>query len=134
MATSNLINQTVTTPTTSTKTKSGFKLYTDKSSLDRQYSRLNIGGTTDVLNNGSVLGWWEKKEFVHNATDDIQFIITKSNEYRPDIISYLVYAREDLAWLVLQYNNIIDINEELVSGAILALPSYNRVMYNLTNQ
>lgn len=129
----NIVNQTIVAPTTSTKTKSGFKLYTDKSSLNVPYSRMSIGGTVDVLNNGSVLGWWEKKEIEHDAVDDITITVPKNMECRPDIISYLMYKREDLAWLVLQYNNIVDINEELIAGSIITLPSYQRVMYNIIN-
>jgi hypothetical protein len=120
--------------TTSTTTQSGFKLYTDKSSLDRKYSRMVLGGTVDQLDNGTVLGWWEKKEFPRDQVDDVKFIITLPYEKRPDKISYYMYGREDLAWLVLQYNNIVDINEELISGVTLTLPSYQRTLYSLANE
>ena len=109
-----------------------FKLYTDKSSLDQPYSRLVLGGTVDVLDNGQFLGWWEKDEFP-TATDDIKFTVTLQYQGRPDKISYFMYGREDLQWLVLQYNNIVDINEELVTGAVLTLPSYQRALYSLTS-
>lgn len=111
-----------------------FKLYTDKTSLDRKYSRIVLGGTTDVLNDGKELGWWEKKEFPRNQNDDVIFNITTEYEGRPDKISYFMYGREDLMWLVLQYNNIIDINEELVAGKYIILPSYKRTLYSLANE
>lgn len=110
-----------------------FKLYTDKSSLNRKYSRVVLGGTIDVLDDGKVLGWWEKNEFPTNQNDDVNFVITSEYECRPDKISYYMYGREDLMWLVLQYNNIIDINEELVAGKTLVLPSYQRALYSLVN-
>lgn len=111
-----------------------FKLYTDKSSLNRKYSRIVLGGTTDVLNDGRELGWWEKKEFPKNQNDDINFIITLEYSCRPDKISYYMYGREDLMWLVLQYNNIVDINEELIAGKTITLPSYQRTLYSLANE
>lgn len=111
-----------------------FKLYTDKSSLNRQYSRMVLGGTTDVLQDGKVLGWWEMKEFPKDHNDDVNFIITSEYAGRPDKISYYMYGREDFMWLVLQYNNIVDINEELVAGVTLTLPSYKRTLYSLVNE
>jgi hypothetical protein len=109
-----------------------FKLYQNKSSLDRKYSRLVAGGTTELI--GNFLGWWEKADIPTNFLDDGKFTITKEFEHRPDKIAYYVYGREDFMWLVLQYNNIVDINEELVSGKVLKLPSYSRAMYNLVNK
>jgi len=89
------------------------------------------GGTTDNL--GNFLGWWEKLPFEKNSATDIQFTITLFYAYRPDKIAYEIYGREDYQWLVLQYNNIVDINEELSAGKIIVLPSYDRAMYSLTN-
>lgn len=108
-----------------------FKLYQNKSSLDRKYSRMVAGGTTDQV--GNFLGWWEKKNIPKDELDDGKFTVTVEFAFRPDKIAYYVYGREDFMWLVLQYNDIIDINEELATGAVLVLPSYSRAMYNLVN-
>lgn len=111
-----------------------FKLYTDKSSLNRKFSRIVLGGTTDVLNDGKSLGWWEMKDFPKNQSDDVDFYISSEYALRPDKISYKMYGREDFMWLVLQYNDIIDINEELIAGKTIRLPSYKRTLYSLANE
>lgn len=99
-----------------------FKLYTDKSSVLRKNSRYVQGGTSDLTPNA--VNWWEKREDIpSDQYDDITFIISKANEFRPDLISYQVYGRPDLAWLVLQYNEIVDINEQFVVGRTILLPS-----------
>lgn len=109
-----------------------FRLYSNKNSLDRKYSRFVVGGKTYQV--GDFLGWWEKKDIPKNALDDIKFIITSEFSLRPDKIAKYVYGREDFQWLVLQYNTIVDINEELVTGKTIILPSYQRVMFNIINE
>jgi len=108
-----------------------FVLYQNKSSLDNKNCRMVQGGTTDVV--GNFLGWWEKREIPRDDVTDVQFIITADYAFRADKISYKLYGRDDYDWLVLEYNNIVDVNEELGVGVILTLPSYDRAMYNLTN-
>lgn len=99
-----------------------FSLYQDKSSILKKNSRYVQGGSTEILPNA--LGWWEKREDIpKNQIDDIPFKITQKYALRPDNISYAVYGRSDLGWLILEYNNIVDINEELIVGVIIAIPS-----------
>lgn len=110
-----------------------FKLYDDKNSLLKRYSRHRQGGTTDLFEKR--LGWWEKRtDIPKDQIDDITFMIESQHEFRPDIVSFLVYGRADLEWLVLQYNNIVDINEEFKAGRELKLPSANRALYEIAVQ
>ncbi len=106
-----------------------FKLYTNKSSLDVKTSRYSIGGSVDQFTNR--LGYWTMKEFQKNNIDDIKIILTKTMEKRPDIIAMIYYNRVDLDWLILQYNSIVDINEELLSGMTITIPSYQRVLLTI---
>ena len=93
--------------------------------------RYTQGGVVDKFRNR--LGWWER--FVYERqTDDIRFTITKEYEGRADLIAYRVYRLATLQWLVLQYNNIVDINTELVSGKTLVLPSQERVQTAILTQ
>lgn len=108
-----------------------FILYQNKSSLDNKNCRLVQGGSTDTI--GTFLGWWEKRKIAHDDVTDLQFVITADYAFRPDKISYKLYGRDDYDWIILQYNNIIDINEEMTIGTVLTVPSYDRAMYNLTN-
>jgi hypothetical protein len=107
-----------------------FVLYQNKSSLDQKNCRLVQGGTTEM--DGNFLAYWEKKEILDNQLDDQIFTITADYAFRPDKISYKLYGRSDFMWIVLQYNNIVDINEELGIGVVLTVPSYGRVLYNIT--
>lgn len=110
-----------------------FKLYDDKNSLLKHYSRQRQGGKTDIFEKR--LGWWERRtDIPKNQVDDITFTIESEHEFRPDIVAIEVYGRTDLEWLVLQYNNIVDVNQEFKSGMVIKLPSANRALYDIATQ
>lgn len=107
-----------------------FKEYENKSSVKKRYSRYTQGGDTDVFKKR--LGWWEKRDDIAtNQIDDVEFEVTSEYVGRPDKIAVEMYGRHDLTWIVLQYNNIVDINEEMTIGTILNLPSKQRVLYTI---
>ena len=89
------------------------------------------GGLTDSYRNR--LGWWERFP-LEKQTDDLVVTITKDNEGRPDLVSFMIYKRANLMWLVLQYNNIVDINTEFVVGKRLVLPTPQRVQTSIMSQ
>ena len=95
-----------------------------KSSLQNRTGRYKQGGTTTQT--PTALTWWERRIFTP-ADDDISIKTTPTYIQQPDLIAYDVYGRTNLMWLVLQYNNIVDINEELFEGKILTLPSVSRL-------
>lgn len=92
-------------------------------SLTSINSRYVKGGFTNT--NGRYLGWWERI-IIPKGSDDIDLIVTEKYAYRPDLIAKDVYGKETLMWLVLQYNNIVDINE-LINGVSIKLPSTRRI-------
>lgn len=107
-----------------------FKTYPNKSALDSKRGRYLTGGTTDVFTNR--LGWWERDlTILETALDDVTYLITKEQEFRPSLVSYDVYKTTELEWLVLMYNNIVDINEEFIAGKYLQLPSPIRALYQI---
>ena len=110
-----------------------FKLYDGKSSVLKKNTRYIQGGYTQIL--PRALGWWEKfQTLTTDEVTDIRFVITTEFALRPDKVGYMVYSRNDLGWLVLQYNNIVDINTEFVAGKEIILPSPVRVFSEiLTN-
>lgn len=111
--------------------KSIFKTFTDKSALDSKRGRYSVGGTTDIFSNR--LGWWEKDlSLLEHALDDIQYLITKPVEFKPSLVAFDVYNTTALEWLVLMYNNIVDINEEFIAGKTIQLPSAQRALWQLT--
>ena len=100
-------------------------------SADQQYSRQVQGGIIDRYDNR--LGWWERRP-LENRIDDIQFIVTPGFANRPDLIASLIYGQDRYSWIVLQYNNIVDVATELVVGKELLLPAVNRLMLDILNQ
>lgn len=106
-------------------------MFDRKSSLDVKRGRYNKGGTTDKF--PTRLGWWDRKlSFMQRQLDDITYQITEADAYRIDLIAYSVYKKADLGWVILQYNNIVDIMEELAPGKIILLPSSQRVLTDIT--
>lgn len=111
--------------------KSIFKEYKNKTSASKRYSRITQGGDAEIYSNR--IGWWERDaSLTQRANDDITIILDDTNERRPHLIADEYYGRTDLTWIILQYNNIVDINEEFVFGREIEIPSLKRVFYSLT--
>lgn len=105
-----------------------FELYSDKTSVRKKNSRYVQGGKSSV--GESFIRWWERDVFPKNDINDLEYTISVAYAKNPDLIAYDYYGRNDLGWVVLQYNNIVDINEELAVGKTIMLPSKNRVFYD----
>lgn len=97
-------------------------------STDNPISRYVQGGLTDVFVNRT--GWWDGYELA-SATDDIKLVLTPKYNTRPDLLAYDMYGKSTLMWLVLQYNLIVDINTEFVTGVTVILPSKSRVFSSI---
>jgi hypothetical protein len=106
-----------------------FKLYENKSSIEKKNSRMLQGGI--VEEEGDFLKFWERRNFIRNSDTDFVLTVTRQYEGRPDLIAFDVYDRASLGWLVLQYNNIVDPTTELVAGTQLTLPDRGRVIYQI---
>lgn len=65
---------------------------------------------------------------------DVNVIISKRAEARPDIIAYQIYGDAKLAWLVMQYNDIVDPEEEMLRGKQLVLPLPSRVNFTMMSR
>lgn len=53
--------------------------------------------------------------------------ITKYEAFRPDIISRNIYGTIDHWWILMRFNDIVDIFTELKEGFILKVPSINDI-------
>ena len=111
--------KTLATPISST---------TRPSSVDNKNSRYVHGGVTTTYSKR--LGWWDQT-IIEKRQDDEDFYVSGKYVGRPDLIAYEQWGKASLAWLVLQYNNIVDPSEELVEGTLLALPPYTRVVTSI---
>ena len=99
--------------------------------VELKESRYVQGGTTDRYRNR--LGWWERKLFSYEDTD-ITITLLPSEAGRPDLVAARIYGKATLAWLVLQYNNIVDIETEFTTGTEIRLPSQRRVTLDVMTQ
>jgi hypothetical protein len=109
-----------------------FKLYEDKSSVLKKNTRYVQGGFSLVY--PKHIGWWEKRFIATGQVDDVPFPVTSEFARRPDKIAWAAYARTDLTWLILQYNNIVDINTQLNAGTIIQIPSPIRVFTSICTE
>jgi hypothetical protein len=100
-----------------------------KNSLTITKSRYNKGGQTVSYPNR--LDWWERYVFPISKEDVLYTIESKYNK-RPDLLAYDVYGSPVYTWFILQYNNIIDINIEFVTGTMIRLPTVYRVKTEIT--
>jgi hypothetical protein len=97
-------------------------------STNKRRSRYTQGGSTDVFPDR--LGWWERRT-IRQRDDDNFRTITGQEAGRPDLIAFNAYGDASLAWLVLQYNNIVDNVVELAEGTEIRLPPKERVSLSI---
>ena len=96
--------------------------------VENQHSRYVQGGDTDRFSNR--LGWWERRDFP-KQDDDIRIKVFSGEAGRPDLISFRAYGNARYAWLVLQYNTIVDPVTELTTGTELLLPNESRLLLDI---
>jgi hypothetical protein len=101
------------------------KLYTNKSSLKKPNTRMTCGGRSEIQ--GNFISWWDRADITTDALYDIPLIIGLAYAKRADLIAFDYYGSASLEWVILQYNNIVDINEELVYGRRILVPSPPRI-------
>lgn len=100
-------------------------------SLNNRNSRYTQGGDVEVFDQR--LGWWERIIF-EPADDDIPITISPDFDKRPDLLAKAIYGKQQLAWVILQFNNILDINTEFIAGKEITVPSEARVLIDLLNR
>lgn len=93
-------------------------------STDVVRSRYVQGGTTDRY--ATRIGWWDRRDMPKSDTD-ITITIDSRYEHRPWIVASDVYGADNLEWVVLQYNGILDVIEEFVVGRVITLPTPHRL-------
>lgn len=99
------------------------------SSKNQPASRYTKGGTVEDL--GNRLGFWNRKTIIADQSDTI-ITLTPKYHLRPDLLAYDAYGKSSYAWVILQYNNIVDPVMEFVVGASITLPSAQRILHQFT--
>lgn len=90
--------------------------------------RYTQGGKADSTS--TTIGWWERTIFPQSPLD-VTLVITKKYAGRPDLIAYDMYGKSTMMWVVLQYNNVVDLQEDLTEGTTIRLPTKGRLFGEL---
>lgn len=102
-----------------------YKVYENENSLKRANSRILQGGESEVR--GNKISWWNRKIFTGVDLNETVYEITNVTAGRPDLVAYEFYSTTELEWIILQYNNIIDVKEEFTLGKKIKVPSKSYV-------
>jgi hypothetical protein len=86
-------------------------------------NRYEKGGMVDSF------GFYNRFNFKKSA-DDLTIKISKPYVNRPDRIANDIYGQPNLAWFVMQYNDILDI-DELILDKNITLPSPNKLNFGI---
>lgn len=97
-------------------------------STNKRRSRFTQGGATETF--PERLGWWERR-VIRQRDDDLFRTVSSQEAGRADLIAFNVYGDASLAWLVMQYNNIVDNVVELAEGKEIRLPPKQRVSLSI---
>lgn len=62
------------------------------------------------------------------ADGDVLVQVTQDLEKRPDLIASKAYGNPDLAWVIIEFNNIRDPFSEIKAGMLIRIPELNRVL------
>lgn len=95
------------------------------SSANDPRSRYVLGGSTDSTT--QFLNWWDRK-LIPPAPDDIPLVIARKYNRKPWLMAFDLYGKAKDQWIILQFNNIVDINTEFVQGARIKVPTAQRIL------
>lgn len=91
-------------------------------------SRYNKGGVSSVT--GNKLDWWERV-IIPKSSTDMNIKLDPKYHNRPDILAYDLYGKSSLMWVILQYNSILDVTTEFVSGVNIIAPTRIRLFQDI---
>ena len=93
-------------------------------SVYRRKGRYVAGGSTEVGQN--TIEWWERTNF-NSSQDDRPYVVERKFEGRLDLIAALFFNEPRMWWVIAQYNNVLDVNAEIVEGAMIWIPTSERL-------
>ena len=86
--------------------------------------RYVLGGVTEV--SAGFLEWWERKNLEKDPTD-IAYFLEAKYVGRPDLLAYAWFGDVGLEWVIPQFNDILDPDEELIANKLLLIPSKEKI-------
>lgn len=103
----------------------------ERNSTRIRTSRYVSGGTTEV--NSTALEWWERLHFV-SSPDDSVYVVEKRFEGRLDQIAAVFLGEPRYWWIIAMHNNVLDAHAEVREGAVLYIPTPERVKAALSGK
>lgn len=94
-------------------------------------SRYVVGGITEV--NPYALEWWERVDFQSDDTD-LRYIIEAKFEGRLDLIAAQFLGDSRMWWVIAQYNALLDVYNETITGRLLRIPAKARLQSMLSGK
>ena len=94
------------------------------STYNKSNGRYVLGGATEFSE--QFIGWWERYEIEHD-TSDLAYILEAKYENRVDLLAHAFYGDSKKAWMILQYNDILDPDLELIAGKVLLMPTLDKI-------
>lgn len=94
------------------------------SAYNEKNGRFVYGGDTEV--SARFLEWWERK-VIEKDPSDILYVMEEKFVGRPDLLAHAFYGDVGLWWVICQFNGILDIDEELITGRPLLIPSQDKL-------
>jgi hypothetical protein len=95
-----------------------------KDSTFADKSRYVHGGTTERTTDR--LEYWERR-IIRPDSSDSTYVLEDVYEARPDLVAAVFYDDSRLWWVICQVNNILDVQEEFVTGVVLSIPNKERL-------
>lgn len=80
---------------------------------------------TEIVDNYSELDFLSNMMSINYSGNTVPFTVGSVHVGRPDIISFQVYGDDRFWWLLLKYNNVSDVWNDLKPGMILRCPPKN---------
>jgi len=103
----------------------------ETNSVRYRASRYVSGGTTEV--NQTALEWWER-DFFTSKSDDLAYVVEKKFVGRLDLIAATYLGEPRYWWVIAMLNNVLDPANEIVEGAVLYIPTPERLKASLAGQ
>lgn len=94
-------------------------------------SRYVVGGITEV--NPYALEWWERLDFQSDDTD-LRYTVEAKFEGRLDLIAAQYLSDSRMWWVIAQYNAILDVYNETITGRVLRIPTKARLQSMLAGK
>lgn len=87
-----------------------------------------------TMGSHEVYGKWRKPSILTRPVSDselVRYVVPKNREGRPDLIANDFYGVSELDWVIIAFNNALDVFNWPTAGQIVIIPQSSRVAAEL---